>query len=188
MTTTKARAFDANEGPGLARLRKAANAEAIREAVLADQRKALAKKAPPASRIAPPAAKCAPEAHGLGPFPAPIGPPAPKAASDRPRGPSAAIRNRAFNPAGKDSAMRPPEHYSVAPLPSIATRIPGLPKPLPFHQQAANILAWLRGHRDPAERSLEDRIVAALVREVETDDEGYRRAAEHCEQIKPERL
>jgi hypothetical protein len=52
MTTKRktASAFDASEGPGLARLRKAKNAEAIREATLADQkrarRKARAEKAP----------------------------------------------------------------------------------------------------------------------------------------------
>jgi hypothetical protein len=62
MTTTKARAFDANEGPGLARLRRAKNAEAIRAAVLADQKEALAGKAPPAAPEAPQAASAAPDA------------------------------------------------------------------------------------------------------------------------------
>jgi hypothetical protein len=52
MTTKRktASAFDASVGPGLARLRKAKNAVAIREATLADQkrarRKARAEKAP----------------------------------------------------------------------------------------------------------------------------------------------
>jgi hypothetical protein len=44
--------FDALEGPGLRRLRASPKAEAIREATLADQRKALAGKAAKAAKTA----------------------------------------------------------------------------------------------------------------------------------------
>jgi hypothetical protein len=50
---TKARTFDANEGPGLRRLRQARSAEAIRQMVLADQQRAMAGEAPPSPQAAP---------------------------------------------------------------------------------------------------------------------------------------
>jgi transposase len=69
-------AFDATEGPGLARLRKARNAEAIREATLADQKRAEARR-----RLAPNA---------------PLARPPPRAGLSRPEAaPTKAARGRA---------------------------------------------------------------------------------------------
>jgi hypothetical protein len=67
--------------------------------------------------------------------------------------------------------MRPPERYSVSPLPSFATRIPFSPPPVPFSIQVANVIRWLR-HARPGEgeRRLADGIVKRMIAEIEIEE------------------
>ena len=74
--------------------------------------------------------------------------------------------------------MRPPDHYSVSPLPSIATRFPpgscdpGAGRPVSISEMLRQIFAWLRGeHLTLRQRILEQKRIDRLAAELEAEDE-----------------
>jgi hypothetical protein len=67
--------------------------------------------------------------------------------------------------------MDPLPAPSVSPLYSFCSRPPGLPKPLPFPEQFALVLAWPAGRKPThGQRQSEDNIVNALIREAEKSE------------------